>query len=936
MIMQNKEDNKLGYVALLLHAHLPFVRNMESYISLEEKWLYEAITETYLPLIISWERLAKEGVDFKLNLSLSPTLISMLMDPRLNERYGRYLNNLRELAERERGRTFDDPLFYPVVSRYHQRFEEIHDYFNDYQGDLLAPLKRLKKQGFLEIITTCATHGYLPLMLNKEAWKAQVQVALDLFGEVFGELPIGMWLPECGYTPGVEKILEGEGIKYFVTSTHGLLQAKPKPKGAVYAPAKIKNSKVSVFGRDWETSHQVWSRTEGYPGDFSYREFYRDIGYDLDFAYLKPYLVGGIRGDTGLKYYRITGKTDYKEPYDWDAALAKAKEHASNFIFNREHQLAHWSKIVPEKPIVVAPYDAELFGHWWFEGPDWLEEVMRIAAQKTSKVGLTILSDYLEENQPKEEVSLSFSSWGEGGYNRVWLNSTNDWMYTHLHRSEKIMVDLAESCLSPTPLEERALNQACRELLLAQSSDWPFILNSQTTVDYAKKRFQGHLDNFNKIVKDYLNKTLKNDLISELETENKIFPQIDFRVFGANRKTPVKLTGINKNKPTVIMLSWEFPPKHVGGLGIHVRDLSEALVRQGVDVHVITLAPGERSFSKVEKGVGIHYLATYQQPEKEIDFLSWILQLNLVMTEFGRKLITFCQSNQIIIHAHDWLVAYAAQELKKAFNLPLIATIHATEYGRNKGLHNETNKAIHHIEQELVNKAEKVICCSRYMKEEVERLFKPALSKVKVIPNAVRPIDDITRTNNNHNILFVGRLVIEKGVQTLIEAFSRLVSFYPEARLTIAGDGPYGKELKNLVNSLGINNLVQFTGFVSEGERNQLLARSCMAVFPSLYEPFGIVALEAMAAGLPVIVSRTGGFADFVEDGLSGLFFEPGNVEDLTRCLVSIFQDPILAEKLSIYGQEKVMKEFTWEAVACQTLSLYQETKTRKDYMTAS
>ncbi|CEP66200.1 Glycoside hydrolase/deacetylase,beta/alpha-barrel [Moorella glycerini] len=407
------ESNRAGYLALLLHAHLPYVRNLEEYISLEEKWLCEALTESYLPLILSWERLALEGINFKLTLSLSPTLISMLIDPRLQERYGRYLDILKGLATREMERTKYDPVFSPLANFYYERVSAIDGAFKEtYQGNLLAPLKRLQEQGYLEIITTCATHGYLPLMLTRESWRVQVRVALDLFADIFGRRPAGMWLPECGYTPGLEDILQAEGIKYFIVASHGLLNAVPGVTTAVYAPVKLTGG-VAVFGRDWETSHQVWSRTEGYPGDPLYREFYRDIGYDLDFSYLEPYLIGGTRGDTGLKYYRITGKTECKEPYDFQAARERARENARDFLANRDRQLACWAGVMSDKPVVVAPYDAELFGHWWFEGSAWLEDVLRLAAGPDYQTGLTTVAAYLEQYPPRQEVALGPSSWGK-------------------------------------------------------------------------------------------------------------------------------------------------------------------------------------------------------------------------------------------------------------------------------------------------------------------------------------------------------------------------------------------------------------------------------------------------------------------------------------------------------------------------------------------
>lgn len=929
--MAELKDTPSGYLALLLHAHLPFLPRGEGGITLEEKWLFEALTESYLPLLISWEKLAREKVEFRLTLSLSPTLITMLRDKKRQERYSQYLDKLQELALREVERTAKDPVFNPVAEFYFQRLKGLAITFNShYQGDLLTPLKDLQKRGYLEIITTCATHGYLPLMLTPEAQYAQIKIALDFFAEAMGWVPAGFWLPECGYTPGVEKILEKAGIKYFIVAAHGLLNAIPRPPAAVYAPVRVHGS-LAAFGRDWETSHQVWSRTEGYPGDSVYREFYRDIGYDLDLDYLAPYLIGGIRGDTGFKYYRITGKTEAKEPYDYRAARARAREHAQDFINNRDQQVLYWANHMAGKPIIVAPYDAELFGHWWFEGPDWLEDVLRLASEEGRPTCLTTLSAYLEKYPPEQEVTLGLSSWGEGGYNRVWLNQSNDWIYPLLHQAEKAMAIMAEGGSPLGPLQERALSQAARELLLAQSSDWPFILTNRTVVEYARSRLETHLSNFFKLYRDYQDNNIDEEFLTRLEAKHHIFPGVDYNLYCRVKPAfPPIAPAAGLYEPIVLMLSWEFPPHHVGGLGIHVRDLSEALARKGVRVHVLTPALGEQAESSVKNGVYIHYLPRSFRPDNKIDFLYWVLQLNLTMADWGQKLIWRLPPNKVLVHAHDWLVAYAARELRDARKIPLVCTIHATEYGRNKGLHNKIQHTIHQIEAELAAEATRIICCSRYMAEEIQQLFQPPATRVKIIPNAVRPIHVTPHSGRSQTVLYVGRLVVEKGVQVLLAAFARLSHLYPEANLIIAGSGPYSQELKSLASELGIADRVQFTGFVSETERNQLLAQSRVAVFPSLYEPFGLVALEAMSAGVPVIVSRTGGLAEIVEDGVTGLCFTPGEVDDLLRCLVAIFQNPDWAKELSQRARAKVEQDYTWDAVAQQTLALYQEVlKTR-------
>ena len=360
-----------GYLSLILHAHLPFVRHPEYDDFLEEDWLYEAITETYVPLIKVLEGLIRDNIPYRITMSLTPTLISMLGDPLLQSRYITHIEKLIELAEKEMIRNRQHPQFLTLATMYHKRFTEARALFiNKYKKNLISAFKDFQDLGRLEIITCPATHAYLPLIrMNPLAVKAQIHIAAEHYQTIFGRKPKGIWLPECGYYPGLEEILKEEGIGYFVLDTHGILNAEPRPRYGNYAPIYCPNG-TAAFGRDHESSKQVWSSKEGYPGDHDYREFYRDIGHDLDFDYIKPYIhKDGIRINTGIKYHRITGKTNHKEPYIPEWALEKAATHAGNFMFNREKQIEYISYWMDRTPILVAPYDAELFGHWWFEGP---------------------------------------------------------------------------------------------------------------------------------------------------------------------------------------------------------------------------------------------------------------------------------------------------------------------------------------------------------------------------------------------------------------------------------------------------------------------------------------------------------------------------------------------------------------------------------------
>jgi 1,4-alpha-glucan branching enzyme len=328
-------------------------------------------------------------------------------------------------------------------------------------------------------------------------------------------------------------VLAEAGINYFFVDTHAILNATQPLQNGVYAPLDCGNG-VAAFGRDPESSTQVWSSTEGYPGNFDYREYYSDIGFDLDLDYLAPYILDGkTRVNTGIKYYRVTGGEQPKEIYHPENAQAKATQHAQDFINKRQQQIDALSSEMARPPIIVAPYDAELFGHWWFEGPAWLEQVLRLANENTSSLQAVSCSDYLKLQSSLQAATPSASTWGEQGYSSYWINEENDWIYPYLHQAEEEMEKLASDLdgLAVSALQERALNQAARSILLAQASDWPFIMKAGTTREYAIKRITDHLARFN-----YLHEAIRKNNITEryllaLEMMDNIFPEIDFRDF---------------------------------------------------------------------------------------------------------------------------------------------------------------------------------------------------------------------------------------------------------------------------------------------------------------------------------------------------------------------------------------------------------------------
>jgi 1,4-alpha-glucan branching enzyme len=524
-----------GLLAIVLHTHLPYVRHPEHRDFLEERWLFEAITETYIPLLERFGRLRHDGVRFRITMSFTPTLLAMLSDPLLQERYVRHLEGLIELSAKEIDRTRWTAPFHRLALFYHHRFTSARRmYVETYRRNLIDAFKSFIDAGVLEPIASGATHGYKPLMNEfPVAVRAQIGIGVQAFQQAFGRPPAGYWLPECGYHPGHDAYLKEFGIRYFLTDAHGVLFGAPRPKYGVYAPIITPNG-VGAFGRDLESSKSVWSAAEGYPGDFEYRDFYRDIGFDLDYDYVRPYLNGdGARLHTGLKYYRITGKTDDKQPYNPDRALERAAEHAGNFLFNRGKQVEHLRSLIDRAPVIVSPYDAELFGHWWFEGPDWLEFLMRKAQTEPNPIQLITPSQYFEQYPVNQVVEPSMSSWGFGGYSEVWLNGTNDWIYRHLHKMAERMTEVANANPHADGTRRRALNQMAKELLLAQSSDWAFILKTQTHTAYAYRRLHDHMARFTSLYDAVRQGQVNEDWLSEVEYKDNVFPFLDYRVYAS-------------------------------------------------------------------------------------------------------------------------------------------------------------------------------------------------------------------------------------------------------------------------------------------------------------------------------------------------------------------------------------------------------------------
>jgi len=523
-----------GYFSLVLHAHLPFVRHPEDPTVMEEQWLYEAITGTYLPLLQMFEGLVADGVGFRCTISLSPPLITMLTDDLLKERYADHLDDLILLAEKEMERTRPEPQYHRLAEMYWHRFQNLRHTYRCHEGNLLQAFRKLQDKGVLEVITATATHGFFPLLdRNWAALRAQVHTAADLYEKHFGRRTLGIWLGECGYVPGADELMREAGIRYFFVDTHGILYADRRPAYGVYGPLYCPTG-VAAFGRDTESSEQVWSAKHGYPGDPHYRDFYRDIGFDLPMDYIKPHIhPEGHRMATGFKYHAIThDKLHDKWVYDPDIAVGKAGLHASHFRGNMQKQAQRLRASMDRPPIIVSPYDAELYGHWWYEGPMFLGNVFRQIAFDQDELTAITPGDYLERHPTNQVATPCASSWGLKGYNEQWCNESNAWTWRHVHVAAERMIEIARRYTNTSnKAMDRALKQAARELLLAQSSDWQFIMSTGTTVPYATRRFNEHIVRFTKLYEDIKKGTVDEPFLASVEAQDNIFPNVDYRIY---------------------------------------------------------------------------------------------------------------------------------------------------------------------------------------------------------------------------------------------------------------------------------------------------------------------------------------------------------------------------------------------------------------------
>ncbi|MBK8189517.1 MAG: DUF1957 domain-containing protein [Vampirovibrionales bacterium] len=546
-----------GSFVLMLHSHLPYYRKAGMWPFGEEN-LYECMAETYLPLLNMLQDLLEEGVKANITVGITPILAEQLADPHLQEGFVQYLSVRLKAAQEDCARY---PNHYTPHSQhlaflanfYVDWYQQSLDAFEKRYGrDVIGAFRKLQDAGAIDITTSGATHGFTPLLGEKASANAQFKVGSEAYKRLFGRAPRGCWLPECAYMPAqryldpvtgepvvrpsTDAYLYENNLKYFFTEYHAIEGAKTsverrvfgiygnieyipvshiKPTGlSTYDAYWMKDYPVAVMGRNDRASFQVWSAAHGYPGDGLYREFHKkdDI--------------------SGLHYWRLTGKDcdlGNKMLYDPVLAFRQVESQAEHFVNLCYHLLKDNYEATQEQGLLMVSFDTELFGHWWFEGVAWLKAVIR-RMNKVEGVAVQSAGDYIETNPPKQAIVLPESTWGQGGHYWVWRNPNTDWMWPIIHDAEaryKGVVDRYRD--GANPLETRVLNQAFRELLLLESSDWPFLVTTFQAKDYAEERFQEHVSNFNRLCSMLSEGQVDEAELQRQEEKDNPFADIDYR-----------------------------------------------------------------------------------------------------------------------------------------------------------------------------------------------------------------------------------------------------------------------------------------------------------------------------------------------------------------------------------------------------------------------
>lgn len=522
-----------GFLHMVLHAHLPFVKHPEFDRYLEENWFFEALSDTYIPLVGMLERLQKDGISSGLTISISPTLCAMLRDDVLLDRYENHLTRMIELGDKELQHLPVGSAERGLAQKVQNQYVHTLSVTQARRENLLDSLVTLEKQGVVTLITTAATHAYLPAFQGfPQAVSAQIASGINSFKYYMKKRSSGFWLPECGFYQGLEKILARDHVDYTYVSSHGQLFARSSLPYGLYAPMVCPETGVYFFGRDLSACQDIWDSQYGYPADGAYRDFHSDIGFYRDIEYLRGYIhEPGVRAFTGYKYHAITSiYQDNKRVYNPELAAKRIQEHVDNFLYKRTFKAEQLANKIDVPPCFTITLDAELFGHWWHEGVQWLETLIR-ATHNHESLSLITAQEYMQLELPKQYGVPTFSSWGDRGYAETWIDGSNDEIYRYLHRAIDAVTDTVNRYPGVRGIQKRAVQQAIKELFLAMSSDWAFLMKSGTFSEYASSRIVDHLKNCDRILSALSQWNADAVWILELERKHNILPGLDDAIF---------------------------------------------------------------------------------------------------------------------------------------------------------------------------------------------------------------------------------------------------------------------------------------------------------------------------------------------------------------------------------------------------------------------
>ncbi|MBA4392708.1 MAG: 1,4-alpha-glucan branching protein [Desulfobacca sp.] len=528
-----------GTFALMLHSHIPYCRKSGVWPAGEE-WLFEAMNETYLPLLRALRSLHFDGIRPGIMIGLVPILMEQLADPYMKDRFCVYLEDKIQRARTDLDRFREDPAKKTVAHYWLDLFEQNHHTFTvEFYRDVLGTLKWLQEERVIEVLTSAATHGFLPLMEWDSAVFAQIRVGLETYKRYFDRNPRGFWLPECAYRPsqwsqrehrmrrGIDQWLSDEGIEYFFVESVGITRASMiENRSSEPSPTTNRGyrlaSGVAVFGRNEATGRQVWSPDQGYPGDPYYLEFHSK----------DP--------ESGLHYWRVTGHSE-KQLYDPAEARVRVERQAEHFVTLLRDLLGQ-NQASNDRTVIVSPYDCELFGHWWHEGVSWVEQVYRRLAENDQIVHRP-LGEYLDQfGNDLATISMPASTWGLNADFTVWQNPEHGWIWPYIDACSSQLEQILAQLEPRDDRGHRLLRQSARELLLMQGSDWPFLLFTTQAKEYANQRFHHHHQRFQKLIwaaQDLNDRSRISEAeLQQIEEIDCPWPLLDYTLFTHREDSP--------------------------------------------------------------------------------------------------------------------------------------------------------------------------------------------------------------------------------------------------------------------------------------------------------------------------------------------------------------------------------------------------------------